>query len=369
MATKSFFSETGDQSVVKTAIVTKYFWAWANVISSSLIKLGGNRIAYLDLFAGPGRYEDGTDSTPLLILQQAIENERMQKMLVTIFNDKDEKSVRSLSKAIDNLAGVNKLSHKPIVWNEEVGDEMVKLFAQMNLVPTLFFVDPWGYKGLSLELVNAVVKNWACECIFFFNYNRVSMGLGNKLVKKHMDALFGEEAADELRLKIEGLSPNDRELAIVEALCQALNPSGKRFVLPFRFRDSRGTRTSHHLIFVSKNFKGYEIMKDVMAKESSSHPQGVPSFEYSPADSRFPTLFEMARPLDDLQGLLLEVFAGRNLQMADIYREHSVGTPYIKRNYKKVLLEMERDGVIKTNPAKRRKNTFADSVRVSFGGG
>ena len=64
-------------------------------------------------------------------------------------------------------------------------------------------------------------------------------------------------------------------------------------VLPFGFTNERGTRTSHHLIFVSKHFKGYEIMKGVMASESSSSTQGVPSFRYNPADARFPLLFDL----------------------------------------------------------------------------
>ncbi len=57
------------------------------------------------------------------------------------------------------------------------------MFEQMNLVPTFFFVDPWGYKGLSLRLINSVLKNWGCDCIFFFNYTRINMGLENELVK------------------------------------------------------------------------------------------------------------------------------------------------------------------------------------------
>ena len=45
----------------------------------------------------------------------------------------------------------------------------------------------------------------------------------------------------------------------------------------------RGSRTSHHLIIVSKHFRGYEIMKETIAKESSSAEHGVASFEYNPA--------------------------------------------------------------------------------------
>jgi hypothetical protein len=32
-------------------------------------------MAYIDLYAGPGRYDDGSASTPLMILKLAIENE------------------------------------------------------------------------------------------------------------------------------------------------------------------------------------------------------------------------------------------------------------------------------------------------------
>ena len=60
---------------------------------------------------------------------------------------------------------------------------------------------------------------------FFFNYNRINMGLSNAVVEEHMNALFGKERADALRLKLERLSTRDRELMIVEELCKALNPT------------------------------------------------------------------------------------------------------------------------------------------------
>jgi len=111
-----------------------------------------------------------------------------------------------------------------------------------------------------------------------------------------MNALFGQQRADALRLNLQALSAADRELTIVEELCTALDPTNDRYVLPFRFRDYRGGRTSHHLIFVSKHFLGYHIMKGVMARESSKQEQGVATFEYSPADKKYPLLFEMSRP-------------------------------------------------------------------------
>ncbi|MBN1808110.1 MAG: three-Cys-motif partner protein TcmP [Planctomycetes bacterium] len=368
---QSFFEESKDQSRVKSAIVAKYFDAWAQVmigVQNRPWNTHPKRIAYIDLFAGPGRYTDGTQSTPLLVLEKAIGHDVMRERLVAIFNDKDEANTNSLQKAINELPGIDTLKHQPQVSTHEVGDEIVKMFEQMKLVPTLFFVDPWGYKGLSLRLVNSVLKDWGCDCIFFFNYNRINMGLNNEAVREHMNALFGQERADDLRTRLEPLSPVERELLIVEKLCSALRKLGPEYVLPFRFKDDRGGRTSHHLIFVSKGFKGYEIMKTIMAKECSTEEQGVPSFEYNPVDARLAArqqlLFQLSRPLDDLGDMLLAEFAGQTLTMLRIYVQHNVDRPYIKRNYKDVLLKLEAEGKISVST--HRKGTFADTVQVTF---
>jgi three-Cys-motif partner protein len=368
MATDKFFEESREQSAVKTAIVSKYFWSWSRVIMPQAMKGKEKKIAYLDLFAGPGRYEDGTKSTPLIILEKAIEDEQMSKMLVTLFNDKDGNNAQGLQTAINALPGIGNLKFRPEVWNKEVGSEMVKVFSSMRLVPTLFFVDPWGYKGLSLQLVNSVLKDWGCDCIFFFNYNRINMGLTNPVVREHMAALFGEERAELLRQKLETLSPEDRESCIVEELCDALGESKKRYVLPFCFKNDSGTRTSHHLIFVSKHPLGYGIMKEIMAKESSLHEQGVPSFQYSPADKRFPLLFELNRPLDDLEEMLLAQYAGQTLSMKNVYEKHNVGRRFIAKNYKDALRSLEDKKAIVCNPpsSKRKKDTFGDNVMVTF---
>ncbi|MFC1485859.1 three-Cys-motif partner protein TcmP, partial [Candidatus Latescibacterota bacterium] len=263
----SFFDESREQSKVKSTIVSKYFVAWANVIIGTQKRnQKDKRIAYIDLFAGPGHYNDGTVSTPILILKKTIESEDFSQRLVTIFNDKNKRYTDSLKQAIFNLPGIERLKNKPEILTQEVNDKIVRQLEKRKIIPTLFFIDPWGYKGLSLRLVNSVLKDWGCDCIFFFNYNRINMGLSNAKVQEHMVALFGKQRAELLRQKIEGKPPDDRERIIIEELCQALKETWPQFVLPFRFKDDHGIRTTHHLIFVSKNFLGYHIMKEIMAK-------------------------------------------------------------------------------------------------------
>lgn len=368
MADNSFFNEGREQSKVKTALICKYFDRWARIMMATQDRnpRWGNRIAYFDLFAGPGRYKDGTVSTPLLILEKAVADEKLKNRLVTLFNDKDEDNSKSLEIAIQQLKGVETLKFPPIILNKEVGSEMAKLFETFNMVPTLFFVDPWGYKGLSLQLINMVVKDWGCDCLFFFNYNRVNMGMNNDIVREHMNALFGQKRADSLRDRLDRMSPSEREISVVEEICQAIKDMGDgiRYVLPFAFKNESGNRTSHHLIFVSKGFKGYEEMKEVMAQESSSQVDGVASFEYSPATLRQPLLFNLAQPIEDLEDLLLTDFAGSVLTMQRIYELHNVGRRYIKRNYKQALSNLHDKGLILAPT--RRKGSFGDGVEVTF---
>ena len=144
------------------------------------------------------------------------------------------------------------------------------------------------------------------------------MGLGNQKVEKHMKALFGEQRFNQLQEEIKRMKPHERELIIIENISQELKNIGGEYVLPFRFIDAKKRKTSHHLIFISKHILGYSIMKEIMAKESSSSEQGVPAFEYNPATKNQPLLFELFRPLDDLENMLLNDFAGQKIQMIDI---------------------------------------------------
>ena len=207
-----------------------------------------------------------------------------------------------------------------------------------------------------------------CDCVFFFNYNRINAGISNEIVTTHIDALFSKARADKLRVALPGLPPNLREAAILNELVDEIKNLGGTYVLPFTFKNGAGSRTSHKLIFVSKNFKGYEIMKDIMAKESSTEDEGVPSFTYSPADATMPLLFSLAQPMSKLRENLLNHFAGHEVTFGHIYKVHSVDTPYVKKNYREAIKKLEEDNLISaySKNGARRKGTYPDHVHIKF---
>jgi hypothetical protein len=109
-------------------------------------------------------------------------------------------------------------------------------------------------------------------------------------------------------------------------------------------------------------------MKGIMGQESSKKEQNVPSFSYCAADRTMPVLFELARPLDDLEAMLSEQFAGQTIAMKAIFNRHHVGRPFLDKNYKEALISLESKGKVQANPpaTERRRNTFGDTVGVTF---
>lgn len=370
---EGFFDEQREQSEVKAKIVAKYFDAWSKVMLGARRKFGHfQRLAYIDLFAGPGRYKDGTKSTPLMVLERAIAQPELAKALVTMFNDRDAENVASLQSEIERLEGYHTLKHPPVIYCSEVGEDAQKMLSNTRQCPTFTFIDPFGYKGLSRGIIQSIIKDWGCDCVVFFNYARINAGLNNDAVRHHMDALFGHQRVDNMRDAMTQMKPHEREAYVLESLASALKDLGAKLVLPFKFRRADGSRTSHSLVFVTKDEKGYEIMKDIMARESSTEDQGVASFAYSPADARNPLLFSLSRPLEALADDLSTSFAGRTVRMVDVYKGHHIDTPYILKNYKHALCELEAAGRVTCVPPadKRRKiggkATMGDDVRLTF---
>lgn len=371
-----WFQEQREQSLIKARIVSKYFKQWAGVMLGTIKKYDrqAQKLAYIDLFAGPGRYDDQSKSTPILVLETILANPELSSRMVTLFNDKEYENIESLKATVAQLPNIGRLQYKPIFFNEEVGDEIAQWFSHQRMVPTFFFVDPWGYKGLSQNLVSAIIKDWGCDCVFFFNYNRINMGVNNLAIEPHLLSLFGEEQLTQVRERVVNAMPDERESVIIQALCYAFKESGQKYVLPFRFKNNEGTRTSHHLVFITKSFRGYDIMKTIMAEESTDNNDGVANFEYNPRDTRYKqgSLFDLlSRPLEDLQGMLLQRYAGQTVDFVNLYMEHSVDTPYIRKNYKQVLRSMFDEGLItaiSTKTGKPPTRGFADEMRITFGG-
>ena len=353
---KDFFDERSDQSEVKSRIVAKFFASWSNVIINSAKRYSRTpRLAYVDLFSGPGRYLDGAKSTPLLIMEKVIDTPALADHIETTFNDREPGYAQSLKAALYAIPGIEKVRHPPNIFCDEVDHRIEEIFASAKMVPTFSFIDPFGYKGLTVKLIKAIGKDWGSDCIFFFNYRRINAAITNDNFRVHMDALFGPERVSRMRQAVKAMRPWRRVDYCVTMLAEVLKEHGFRYTIAFAFKDETGKRTTHALVYVTKDPKGVEIMKNIMASESSTSNHGVPSFEYNPAAAAASPQLDLSNPISDLAETLRRNYAGAQITVGALISDADPTALYLERNYKDAINRLESTGQIEVDPPAARR--------------
>ena len=289
---EEFFDEPLEQSRVKARIVSDYVVTFTRILSDFQRSQGKQpTVAYIDLFSGPGSYGDGTASTPLLVVRNAISDPKMTPSLRTFFNDVDAEKALALRQEFQRLPGLDKLAFAPAIFNEEASIALVQKLRLDHDVPKLYFLDPFGYKTITMPLLRSVLSGWA-ECIFFFNYRRVIAALNNPAFERNVERLFGAQRLAELRLNLDGVGTvREREAIVLRHLTAALVETGAKHVMNFSFKVEDTHRSTHHLIFVTRHRRGYEAMKTIMARESSAVNEDGPTMTFTQKPSER-TLFD-----------------------------------------------------------------------------
>ena len=240
--------------------------------------------------------------------------------------------------------------------------------------PSLAFIDPFGYKGLTRSLIKGVSKNWGCDVIFFFNYNRINPGIRNDKIKNYINAIFGENRADKLRELVFKQTTQRREYLVMKNLEDSMNELGANYMLTFKFLN--GNKISHFLVYLCKEYRGFQIMKEIMANAGNKTSEDVPLFEFQFTVTGQMPLFGEDIPhektIKNLEEVLLEQFKGQSISTKSLIENHSPSSFYVPPNYKTALVNLEEKGLIScTPPAEKRqirkgKRTCGDNVKLQF---
>ena len=341
-----FFSDQTEQSATKAHIVSSYFTAWSRVI-----KKWDCKMAYIDLFCGPGRYGDNKPSAPLQIIQSTLNDPILVGKMMFLFNDYDQANLASLQKEIAAIDIDKKL--KNINYSSETMD--LETHSRLHIprnVPVLSFVDPFGYKGLTRELINKLITNNGSDCIFFFNYNRINMALSsNTKFDEHLIGIFGEDRTRSLKAELAPLSPSQREPIVINSLIEALIEDKGNYVLPFKFYSTETLRTSHFIVFVTKNPVACKIMKQIMYSNSAKDSDGVATFSFE--DSRnfsdcYSQLSLFDGPIKTLEHTMISKYHGCTVTVQQLCDEVDCDftNQFVAKNVTDVLKRMELDGTI-----------------------
>lgn len=343
---EAFFSDQTEQSATKAHIVSSYFTAWAGVI-----KKWDCKMAYIDLFCGPGRYDDDKPSAPLQIIQSTLRDPVLAGKMMFLFNDYDQANIKSLQQEISALDTDGKLTQIKYFTETMDIDTHSRLHIPRN-VPVLSFVDPFGYKGLTRELINKLIANSGSDCIFFFNYNRINMALSsNTKFDEHLIGIFGEERTKSLKVQLATLSPSQREPVVINALIEALIEDKGNYVLPFKFYSAEMLRTSHFIVFVTKNPVACKIMKQIMYSNSAKDNDGVATFSFEDSRNFVDSCSQLSLfdgPIKALERAMISKYHGRTVTVQRLCDEVDCDftNHFVSKNVTDILKRLEPEGEI-----------------------
>lgn len=276
--TDNFFGQQQAKSKVKTLIVTDFFKAYFSIINRS-VGQEAEEIIYLDLFSGPGKFDDGAPSTPLVLLDliNGFRAEDIRKKLRIVFNDENRDFAQKLEENVGKHEVVEKLRYKPTISNKRASEIDIKMYTYKR-APIFSFIDPWGYKDVSAEHIWGLVKNIGSDCVLFFNSNRCLMDIPKESQQVHFKQIFGEQLTSvESLVNNSFIGQKEKTEKIVELFSKNLYDvmskseysNFKLFVLPFGFEADDKEKLSHHIVFITKNHKAIIEMKKVMVKHSN----------------------------------------------------------------------------------------------------
>jgi three-Cys-motif partner protein len=162
---------------VKHLILRRYLEAWLPVMASQ-----NGRIHFLDGFAGPGQYEEGEKGSPLIALETLILHPHFRKPLnqqevLLTFIEKDENRAEALKAALAAYEVPKWI--KVSVLSGEFAPLMRGVLETFEaegkqLAPTFAFLDPFGFKGIPLDLIGQIARNPSCECFITFMYEEIN---------------------------------------------------------------------------------------------------------------------------------------------------------------------------------------------------
>jgi three-Cys-motif partner protein len=351
-------------TVAKHEILRRYLQAWAPILSQ------GNfpHIAFVDGFAGPGRYSNGEEGSPIIAVKAVIEQARPIKARVDFhFIELDERRSSHLSGEIAALKLPRNISTTvhggrsfqdafPVIW-----DSYSSASERRPRPPTFVFVDPFGFK-IPFSYVAKIMRAQSCEVLVTFMFEEINRFLGQEQQPNNFDDLFGcSDWREGIKIKI----PRERVKFLHDLYQRQLSQAaGAKFVRSFAMRNERDT-TDYFLFFATDNERGLRKMKEAMWRVDESG-----TYTFSDAtDPNQSVLFASEPDRQFLTNLIVDKFSG--LQTTPNAIEHFVvhDTAFRETHYKKVLQALEEAGlIVPLNPtANRRRGTYADmNMTLSF---
>ena len=272
------FRELKEWSERKHELVLSYLKGFVRILGGSTKGI----VYYIDGFAGPGIYEDGSKGSPIRAAEytETLFGKHYQLYCINVEVDPVHsknlgRSTAPYQKFVTNYKGT-------------FGDHVDTILSRIESRPAIFFLDPFGLKGVEWKHINPMLKrSHITEVLLRINPKDISRLAGfacsdsSGAVKKCqiLTDLYGfpdsERWVEVWRDKgIQGLV----DLYIKRLLDATLQDGGKSYVCSYAIRSIEG-QLKYHLIFTTRHPKGAILMSDIIHGREKCYERDVKDYE------------------------------------------------------------------------------------------
>ena len=350
----------------KHAILRRYLQAWVPILTQG----GFPKVAYIDGFAGPGRYEDGEDGSPIIALKAAVDRAaRIKGDVIFLFVEEKPDRADFLRQLVDVLERPTNF-----IIQIEGGKTFEEAFSEFHrrhmdgrgrLPPTFAFIDPFGWKGVPFSVIQSILGQQRCEILITFMYEEINRFIGLPDQDSNFDSFFG---TGDWRTGIRLASPTERNRFLHDLYLRQLKDAAHaKYVRSFQMRNLLGS-IDYYLFYATGSLLGLKKMKEAMWKVDQS---GAFTFSDATNPNQL-VLFGNEPQYDLLKQQIMRELSGRIVTVGDVEEFVLADTAFRETHYKQQILKpMELANPsqlqILDAPPNRRLGTFADpGLRLRF---
>lgn len=357
--------DRGPHTEGKHLVLEHYLNAWFPILG-----MGdwNSRILFVDGFAGPGEYTRGEEGSPVVAMRVLAEHSarrRINAEVVFHFIESEPERAEHLKALVAGWQPKLPPSAKVHVRKGTFDASMTDVLDYLedhgkHLAPAFVMIDPFGVRGMPMEVIKGILANPMCEVYVSFMWESMNRFVSQPGFEAHLDTLFGTSEWREGRM----LSGGDRKDFLHRLYQRQLKRAGAEQVVLFHL--FKGDRLKYSIFFGTRHTLGSDRMKKAIWKVA---PFGDFSFRGGTQDQM--VLLGMAQPDPESLGSALQHHFGdagwvtiedvMNFVRSDktIFHDSQVKRP--------VLKPMERAGRIDVDEKTRRmRGSYPKGCRINF---
>ena len=333
-----------EHTKVKHELLEKYLGGWLPILGRWHEKL-----LIFDGFAGRGEYVDGSDGSPVILLRKADEliSAGRVKEVVCAFVEIDPDNFAYLKAVLNRTKSqfprVKVLGPSKDKF-EKVVSEVIEA-TEGRIIPSFWFIDPFGFTGMSFDSVKQIMSLKRSEVFITLMLRDIGRFLTHPNLDSTFDRLFG---TDEWRkIVYANKTGEEKERELLELYIAQLRMIGCKVTF-FRVCMDEKLQTLYYMVHATNHCSGRWLMKNVMYQQGTN---GV--FAYLGPKDKVMRMQATLFPADDIPALktqLLTKFPRRTRSYDAVLLECCDDNELREPDYRTALKELRDEETIRVKP-------------------